>query len=119
MTHLDTTKPPGIVFFYRWLWKYWKARRFQRFIQAINPTADQVLLDLGGYPIDWWGRGNFFGKVDVLNLELASMVAPPPGSPELCALQGDARKLDLPDASYDIIFPKSHVAIRNGCDELH
>ena len=96
MTGTNRYKPPGIVLFYRWLWKFWKDRRFQRFVEAIHPSSDCSILDIGGYPVDWYARGDVIGKVDVLNLELAALHEVPHGAPEIRSLAGDACRLGIP-----------------------
>jgi Methyltransferase domain len=102
-------KQPRIVRFYRWLWRFWKERRFQRFIDAIAPTPLSGLLDIGGYPVDWFSRGAWIGRVDVLNLEQAHLENVPPEAPEIRALAGDARNLPFPDKHYDIAFSNSVI----------
>jgi len=100
---------PRVIRFYRWLWRFWKERRFQRFVQAVRPTGADVLLDIGGYPFNWFKRGGVIGKVDVLNLELAPLENAPPEAPEIRALAGDARRLEFPDQHYDIVFSNSVI----------
>lgn len=102
-------KPPRVVFFYRSLWRFWKERRFQRFVMAIHPSPSCTLLDIGGYPIDWFSRGDSIGKVDVLNLERAHLENVPAKAPEIRVLAGDARQLQFPDNHYDIVFSNSVI----------
>lgn len=102
-------KTPRIVFFYRWIWRIWKERRFQHFLMAIRPSASCTILDIGGYPIDWFSRGDSIGKVDVLNLEQSHLENVPPNAPEIRALAGDARQLPFPDGQYDIVFSNSVI----------
>ena len=101
--------PSRLIRFYRWLWRFWKERRFQRFVKALRPTRADVLLDIGGYPFNWFMRGAVIGKVDVLNLELAPLENSPPEAPEIRALAGDARRLEFPDQHYDIVFSNSVI----------
>lgn len=111
-------KPPRLIRSYRLLWRIWKERRFRRFLKIIAPQPDDRLLDLGGYPFNWYSRGGIVGQVDVLNLNLSPVTETPPDSPTIRALSGDARAMLFPDCLIWTerifwIFPKSHVAIRS------
>jgi hypothetical protein len=103
------TAPPRLIRFYRWTWRFWKERRFQRFVEAIEPSTADSLLDIGGYPFNWFNRGNFIGKVDVLNLKLKPLESQPTGAPAIRAISGDARSLEFPDGQYDIVFSNSVI----------
>ena len=103
------SKPPRVIRCYRWFWRFWRERRFQRFVATIHPCSDEVLLDIGGYPFNWFARGGVVSKVDVLNLQLSPIVDVPPGAPVIRALSGDARELAFPDQCYDIVFSNSVI----------
>lgn len=109
MTDNPQSKLPRLIRCYRLLWRVWKERRFQRFIRTIGPEPADYLLDIGGYPFNWFGRGGAVGRVDVLNLELAPITNSPPASPILRAISADARKLPFPDRTYDIVFSNSVI----------
>ena len=111
MNSLTASPPatPRVIRFYRWIWRYWKERRFQKFVKALKPQPTEVLLDIGGYPFNWFRRGDVIGKVHVLNLELAILENIPHGAPEIHALAGDARRLEIPDNRYDIVFSNSVI----------
>lgn len=100
---------PRIIRFYRMLWRIWKHRRFRRFLDIVKPALSDHLLDIGGYPFNWYSRGNVIGRVDVLNLNLTPVSDLPAGSPEICAISGDARSLSFPDHTYDIVFSNSVI----------
>jgi hypothetical protein len=100
---------PRIIRFYRMLWRIWKYRRFRRFLDIVKPNLSDHLLDIGGYPFNWYSRGNVIGRVDVLNLDLSPVFDPPAGSPEIRAISGDARTLPFPAQSYDILFSNSVI----------
>jgi hypothetical protein len=109
MTITSHEPTPRIIQFYRFLWRAWKERRFQRFITTIKPRAEEHLLDIGGYPFNWFRRGSVFKNVDVLNIKLALHHNAPPNTPSLKTIEGDARKLPFPDKTYDIIFSNSVI----------
>lgn len=103
-------RPPRLIRFYRWIWRFWKERRFGRFVATITPQPSDHLLDIGGYPFNWFSRGNVISRVDVMNLELAPLSGSlPDGAPEILAIAGDARAMDFADGSYDIVFSNSVI----------
>ncbi len=63
-----SARPPRVIRFYRLIWKIWKERRFKRFVDTVRPERSGTLLDIGGYPFNWFRRGEHFSRVDVLNL---------------------------------------------------
>lgn len=100
---------PRLIRFYRWIWRFWKERRFQHFVNTLHPGSHEVLLDIGGYPFNWFNRGEVIGHVDVLNLDLKPLECLPPGAPAIRAVAGDARCLEFPDGQYDIVFSNSVI----------
>lgn len=105
----DKCTPPPIIRFYRLIWNIWKERRFARFVDTLQPQKSDTLLDLGGYPFNWFRRGEHFSRVDTVNLGRPAPFEAPPGAPAIRSLSGDARKLDLADNSYDIVFSNSVI----------
>lgn len=100
---------PSVIRFYRVVWRLWKERRFKRFVRTLNPNEQDRLLDIGGYPFNWFNRGGICQEIDVLNLEASPIGELPAGAPVIRAIAGDARHLDLPDSSYDIVFSNSVI----------
>lgn len=109
MTAASLNKPPKLIRFYRWLWRFWKEKRFNLFVTALRPSSNETLLDIGGYPFNWFTRGGLVKRVDTLNLTLTPADHIPDGAPEIHALQGDARDLKMADQSYDIVFSNSVI----------
>lgn len=109
MNERQDSPPPAIIRFYHLIARIWRKRRFARFEQRIRPRPDESLLDLGGYPMNWFGRAAVIGSVDVVNLGLVEAPHVPAGSPVIRSIDGDARKLALADGSYDIVFSNSVI----------
>jgi SAM-dependent methyltransferase len=91
------------------MWRFWKERRFVKFVETIQPSSTDILLDIGGYPFNWYRRGGLVKRVDTLNLTLQPMDHIPDAAPEIHTLQGDARQLAMDDQSYDIVFSNSVI----------
>ena len=101
--------PPRIIRLYRWTWRFWKQRRFRRFISCLNPQTSESLLDIGGYAFNWFQRGRVIGRVDVVNLDPVAETEAPEGSPVIRSLTGDGRRLTMANQSYDIVFSNSVI----------
>ena len=95
--------------FYRWMWKRWRARRWERFRGRIEPQAGETLLDVGGDPSEWFGRIGLVAAVDVLNLTLP-VIPERDDSPVMRPFAGDGRALPFPDQSYDIVYSNCRLA---------
>lgn len=102
--------------FYRWLWRYWRERRWNRFREWIQPAPTDCLLDVGGYPSDWQGRGDLIGKVDFVNLA-AAVFDETPNSPEMRCFKGDGRALAAGDLTYDIVYSNSVIEHVGGWED--
>ena len=109
MSFQAQVRPPKLIRFYRWIWRFWKERRFLAFVENLQPRSDELLLDLGGYPFNWFQRGKVIREVHVLNLDLVPLDETPYGAPVIRAISGDARSLPFPDGCYDIVFSNSVV----------
>ena len=100
---------PRIIRFYHLVARVWRRKRFRRFELLIRPHPGERLIDLGGYPFNWHGRGGVVGEVDVVNPGLVDAGLSPPGSPRIRAIDGDARQLPFGDGEYDIVFSNSVI----------
>lgn len=67
------------------------------------------LLDVGGCPSDWYGRGELVGRVTTLNLAIPGEFTPPPDSPVIESIEGDARKLRMSDGEYEVVYSNSVI----------
>jgi hypothetical protein len=91
------------------MWRFCKVRRFVKFVETIQPSSNDILLDIGGHPFNWYRRGGLFKRVNTLNLTLQPMDHIPDSAPEIHALQADARQLAVDDQSNDIVFSNSAI----------
>lgn len=94
--------------FYLWMWKRWRAKRWERFRRMIAPHVEDTVLDVGGNFSDWNGRKNLVSQVDLLNLT-KSEIPPLENSPLMRSFAGDGRHLPFPDRSYDIVYSNSVI----------
>lgn len=91
------------------LWKVWREKRHQRFAETMAQPAIGRMLDVGGCPGDWHGRGTVVHHVDCLNLVAPDPTRPPPDSPSIASIQGDGRHLPFEDASYEVVYSNSVI----------
>lgn len=118
MIEKQTDQVPGVIRFYRSIWRLWKEKRFRRFVEKVRPRKSESLLDIGGYPFNWFSRGEVIGKVDVLNLgPVPKIENAADKAPDIRAISGDARELEFPDRSYDIVFSNSVIEHVGGFDD--
>jgi hypothetical protein len=94
---------------YHLIWKRWRERRFQKMRRIFDKERIIRLLDVGGNPGDWFGRGDFVEFVDSLNLTATPIDNPPPGSPTIRCIAGDGTCLSFTDQSYDMVYSNSVI----------
>ncbi|MES2921998.1 MAG: class I SAM-dependent methyltransferase [Verrucomicrobiota bacterium] len=91
---------------YHLIWRHWRERRREHFRIRMNPDPAEVVLDVGGCPSEWTGRGAVVGTVDLINLEISTIIQRP-DSPVMRSFKGDGRALEFEDGSYDIVYSNS------------
>lgn len=94
---------------YRGIFKIWRARRFELFLETIAPRPTDRLLDVGGYPWFWEAAPQIVARIDTLNVapvDWSSATAP---ANEIRILVGNGCKLDFPDQAYDIAYSNSVI----------
>lgn len=94
---------------YRQIFKIWRRRRFQLFLDLIGPKPSDTLLDVGGYPQFWMSNPQPVKRIDTLNLLEAAGSPPETQTHEIRTLIGDGCALPMPDKSYDIGFSNSVI----------
>lgn len=82
-----------------------RKRRFQLFLEALKPTAETRILDVGGYVVNWLESG-IPSRVTCVNLDPPSTQA---ANDRITYCQGDACNLNFPDKSFDIVFSNSVI----------
>ena len=95
----------GIHEFYRIFQPALRKRRFQLFLDVLQPTASTRILDVGGYVGDWKNAG-VTSSVTCLNVEPASGQ---PTTGRIVYETGDGRNLKHADQSFDIVFSNSVI----------
>lgn len=78
--------------------------RFQNFLERLQVTAQDKILDVGGYQHFWEGS-NLEKNVTILNIELPQQLPPP-----FTWVQGDACAMTMfQDQQFDIVFSNSVI----------
>ncbi len=85
---------------------HFRAKRFRRFFELMTPGSETVLLDVGGYPWVWAGRG-FPGRVIQSNLAFPDGIRA--DFPQDALVVADGLKLPFEDQSVDIGFSNSVI----------
>ncbi len=94
---------------YRQIFRVWRARRFNLFLQVLKPARHESLLDVGGYPGSWTSHPPVVDRIDSLNIH--EVKHDPATHPEhrIRVLTGDGCNLPFSDGSYDIAFSNSVI----------
>ena len=98
---------------YRGLFKIWRRKRHQQFLDIVRPvpgnTGDR-LLDVGGYPAFWQGFAPVAHRVDCLNTHPVPWEASPEVPQPISTLVGDGCAMkEIADQSYDVVFSNSVI----------
>jgi len=83
----------------------WREKRFQLFIDNLEPEKSDILLDVGGYPHNWSHNSELFKKIVCLNFSSKSNI----NLPNVESIVGDGRNLNFNDKEFDIIFSNSVI----------
>lgn len=102
--------------FYKLIFKRWRARRFQWFLDALRPGPRTSMLDVGGYWWDWQqGRATGIGSVLCLNpVDVGD--GSNSGEPNVRQAVGDGCAMAFEDRSFDIAFSNSVIEHVGGFD---
>jgi hypothetical protein len=92
---------------YARIFKIWRRKRFELFVQLVSPKSDQRLLDVGGSPAFWTEHPVMFGQVDVLNIHPFVWEEQPEYHIQTCV--GDGCSLQFADKNYDLVFSNSVI----------
>jgi hypothetical protein len=94
---------------YHLIWRNWREKRFEKFRQLMAMSCIERLLDVGGNPGDWYGRGELVMAVDALNLQSHHISNVPENSPCITSLAGDGTHLPFGDQSYELVYSNSVI----------
>ena len=94
--------------FYQWVFKRWRVRRFQWFMDTVRPGPDSTLVDVGGYWWNWKDRAGAVGSVLCVNpVDAGDGTAS--GLPNVRQEKGDGCALGHGDGSFEIAFSNSVI----------
>jgi len=101
--------PFSIHSVYRQIFKVWRANRFSLFAEALSPSRNDSLIDVGGYPGYWTSLPPLVARIDSLNLD--DVKYDPSTFPQhnIRVLVGNGCHLEFPDGSYDIAHSNSVI----------
>ena len=94
---------------YRQVFKIWRARRFERFVQLLGPAVGESIIDVGGEPNIWTSNSPLVERIDLVNLKVMSIDSRDQSEHGIRAIVGDGRHLEFVDRSYDIAFSNSAI----------
>lgn len=94
---------------YGQIFRLWRKRRFDWFINKIAPAKSDILLDVGGYPAFWIEKPQLVARIDSLNVHSVAWDATSAPDHRIHVLTGDGCNLPMRDRSYDIGFSNSVI----------
>jgi hypothetical protein len=91
------------------IFRVWRKRRFQKFLDVVKPTLTDTLLDVGGYPKFWTQYPPCVSRIDSLNLDEQSFDRAQFPQYNINCLAGDGCAMSMENGSYDIVFSNSVI----------
>jgi hypothetical protein len=101
--------PFNIHTLYRQIYKLWRRKRFELFLQLIKPGLSETLIDVGGLPEFWTSSPQIVARIDIVNLRQSTRQNINTQPHHIRTLVGDGCSLSMLDGSYDIAFSNSVI----------
>jgi len=101
----------GVGSIYNAISPRFRRRRFERFVDYVQPKPTDRILDVGGYPGTWSEHDPVAGSIDMLNTHEADEFDPEEFPDHQMSYRvGDGCALDdVSDGEYDIVFSNSVI----------
>lgn len=94
---------------YGQLFKVWRRKRFDLFLEWIQPSKSDILIDVGGYPNFWTSHPQSVERIDSVNIHEVVWNNTDAPDHNIRTLIGDGCSLEMQDKSYDIGFSNSVI----------
>jgi SAM-dependent methyltransferase len=88
---------------------YFRKKRFKAFLQKLEVSHSDEILDVGGYPREWTAYSPVAAKIDILNVHPIDFDGSAFVAHNITTFVGDGCKLDRGDGDYDIVFSNSVI----------
>lgn len=94
---------------YRFLFRIWRAKRFQLFLDRVAPTRSDSLIDIGGAPNTWTAHPPIAASIHVVDVRRHPFDPAEAPDHHITVDVADGRDLPFKDAQYDIAFSNSVI----------
>lgn len=94
---------------YQFVFRFWRSKRMQLFEKTLEPSADEIMIDVGGYPWFWCKREQKVKQIDCINLHEVKWDSNAYPHHRINVFVGDGCCLDSNDKAYDIAFSNSVI----------
>ncbi len=91
------------------IFRIWRGKRHERFLQELAPRVGESMIDVGGYPTYWTAYPMPVKRIDCVNLHQYDWPAEQYPEHNIGSLIGDGCALTMPDQCYDIAFSNSVI----------
>lgn len=101
--------PLKAITIHRMIFRIWRAKRFQRFLDLLKPGRQDTLIDIGGAPNTWTAHPPIVASIHVVDVRRHPF--DPSEAPEhhIKVDVADGRELPFEDGQYDIAFSNSVI----------
>ena len=94
---------------YRRIFRVWRKKRYELFLETMRPDANYTCLDIGGSVYFWAQYSPPFRTIHTLNVRRSSTPVQEMPNYQIRTFIGDGCALPFPDQSYDIAFSNSVI----------
>jgi hypothetical protein len=94
---------------YARIFKVWRQKRMAEFEAIMQPHAEDLVLDVGGYPATWTTRPQLTKRIDCLNLHEVNWDGSRYPDYQITTFVGDGCALAHENGCYDILFSNSVI----------
>ncbi len=88
---------------------YFRNKRFEKFIDNIQPKAHESILDVGGYPNTWTTQNPCWNSIEILNIHQINHNSPTYANYNINTVIGNACSLEYKNNCFDIVFSNSVI----------
>ena len=100
----------NIFSIYNVIFKRWRSKRFQLFVETVHPSMETNVLDVGGYPGTWTIFPPYAKSITCLNIHPINWSTAQSPQHNISVTVGDARRMhEVEDNKYDIVFSNSVI----------
>jgi hypothetical protein len=91
------------------IFKIWRNKRYNLFLNKIQPGPSDVLLDIGRNAYFWLLHPQPVARIDIFNFKKIEFDESKAPNHRIKTIVGDCCNISMPDKSYDIVYSNSII----------